>query len=99
MSAELYMFIPFWKLKVMKNVWKHLTKIKKHSRTSPDAQLKKVLLTKQKLDPERTMNELGKPILKNKKKSDKKLKKQKKQCQNAACEPLARNRHLVQTKN
>ena len=34
----------------------------KHSRTSPDVQFKEFLLNKQKLDLERTMNELGKPF-------------------------------------
>ena len=38
---------------------------KKHSRTSPDVQFKAFCLTKQKLDLERTMSELGKPLKKN----------------------------------
>ena len=35
---------------------------KKHSRTSPDVQFKEFSLTKQKLDQERIMSELGKPF-------------------------------------
>ena len=39
--------------------------VKKHSRTSPDAQFKEFSLTKQKIDQEWTMSELRKPFLKN----------------------------------
>ena len=35
---------------------------KKHSKTSPDVQFKDFSLTKQKLDLERTMSELGNPF-------------------------------------
>ena len=55
---------------------------KKHSRTSPEVQFKEFSLTKQKLDLERTICELGKP-LKNHIKNEKKTENQ---CQNAACE-------------
>ena len=55
----------------------------KNSRTSPDVKFKEFSLTKQKLDLERTMSELGKPFPKNQKKI---LKKTENHCQNAACE-------------
>ena len=57
---------------------KHI--LKKHSRTSPDILFKKFSSTKQKLDLERTISELGKPFPKNQ------IKKTENQCQNAACE-------------
>ena len=43
---------------------KKFDEVKKHSRTSPDVQFKEISLTKQKLDLDRTMNELKKPFLK-----------------------------------
>ena len=62
--------------------------IKKHSRTNPDVQFKEFSLTKQKIDPERTMSELEKPFLK---KSDQNQN-NKKQKINVKM-PLARKKH------
>ena len=63
----------------------HDDEIKKHS--SPEVQFKEFSLAKQKLDLERTMSELGKPVPENVK------------TPHVNKKPLARNQNLVQTKN
>ena len=83
-------------LKIVKSS-AHITE--KHSETSTNLQFKEITLTKQKLDLEWTMSELGKPFPKN----QIKIKKTGNQSQNAALhvnkKPIARKGNLVQTKN
>ena len=76
--------------------------IKKHSRTSPDAQFKKNFhCLNKKLDPERTIKELGNPFIKKSRKTENQfqLKCVRVKMPLVNKKPLARIRNLVQTKN
>ena len=73
---------------------KNLDEMKKHSRTSPDVQFNKFVLTKEKLDLKRSMIELQKSFLN---KSDQRNKKTANQ--NTACKKTNSEKwNLVETK-
>ena len=83
----------------VKIVIKRKSELKKHNRTTPDAKFKKFSLTKQKLDLQRTMNEMGKSSPN--KSGQKIFKKTDNQCRNAAYEQktTSEKENLVQTKD